>query len=99
MTVRLILAIAALSWALLLASVGFFIYDGAQRDTAIERQGRAHCAVLSVLLGNRADRDETIKLFDPIRRENPKQFDKLVKKAERGDKRLEQVQGDLACSI
>ena len=96
---RTILVIAALSWALLLASVAFFIYDGAQRDTNIEKQGRANCVVLSVLLGNRADRDETIKLFDPIRRENPKQFDRLVRRAERGDKRLKRVQGDLACDL
>lgn len=63
------------------------------------RQAHANCVVVSVLLTNRADRDATLKLFEPIRRENPAQFDKLVKRAEEGDKRLARVQGDLACAV
>lgn len=66
---------------------------------ATARAVRANCTVVSVLLGNRADRDQTIKLFDPIRRQNPEQFDKLVRRAEEGDKRLAAVQGDLACDV
>lgn len=77
---------------------------GRQADTeaavkATARAVRANCTVVSVLLGNRADRDQTIKLFDPIRRQNPEQFDKLVRRAEEGDKRLAAVQGDLACDV
>lgn len=66
---------------------------------ATARQAHANCVVVSVLLMNRSDRDATIKLFDPIRRENPAQFDALVKRAEAGDKRLARVQGDLACKV
>lgn len=66
---------------------------------ATAKQAHANCVVLSVLLTNRSDRDATIKLFDPIRRENPAQFDALVKRAEDGDKRLARVQGDLACRV
>lgn len=71
----------------------------ARAAQATARAVQANCVVISVLLSNRADRDKTIKLFEPIRRENPEQFDALVKKAEDGDKRLAQVQGDLACLV
>lgn len=66
---------------------------------ATARQAHANCVVVAVLLMNRADRDASIKLFDPIRRENPAQFDALVKRAEQGDERLAGVQGDLACKV
>ena len=92
MSVRLVLLLAAASWLLLLASVGFFLFQGARAD-------KANCEVIAVLLDNRADRDKTVKLFDPIRRQNPAQFDKLVKRAEAGDRRLKRVQGDLACDL
>lgn len=71
----------------------------ALRQADIQKAVRANCDVLSVLLINRADRDETLKLFEPIRQQNPEQFDKLVKRAEDGDKRLVAVQGDLACDV
>lgn len=70
---------------------------GRQADT--EKAVQANCTVVSVLLQNRADRKQTTKLFAPIRRQNPKQFDALVRKAEAGDRRLQRVQGDLACNV
>lgn len=105
------LVIAGVSWGLLIASVGFFVYQGAERDTsqrrdsdaivanqrAIQKQVEANCKVVAVLLDNRADRDKTVKLFDSIRQKNPKLFDRLVKRAEAGDQRLKEVRGDLAC--
>lgn len=59
----------------------------------------ANCTVVSVLLSNRSDRSKTVKLFDSIRSEDPALFDKLVRRAEKGDERLAAVQDDLACKV
>lgn len=86
---------AAFVWSQVSAAGRQADTEKAVADTA--KAVKANCEVVSVLLSNRPDRDEAIKLFDPIRRENPAQFDKLVKRAEDGDRRLAVVQGDLAC--
>lgn len=99
------------NWSILLLAIAAVVFVGTQwrigdrqvevekAQADIQRAVQANCVVVSVLLINRADRDEAIKLFEPIRRQNPEQFDKLVKRAEKGDKRLDQVQDDLACKI
>lgn len=92
---RLLLTLAVLTS--ILASVGTF--TGVYSMLTMRHQVKANCEVLSILLINRADRDKTLKLFEPIRRENPEQFDKLVKRAEDGDRRLAAVQGDLSCDV
>ena len=48
---RALLVIAALSWALLLASVAFFIWSGVEADDAI-RQGTADAAKAGCLENN-----------------------------------------------
>lgn len=92
--------IIALTVSLLSTGISTYLWvnsigDGHERGVQIN----ANCEVLSILLLNRADRDETLKLFEPIRRQNPAQFDKLVRRAEKGDARLAKVQGDLACDV
>ncbi len=59
----------------------------------------AQCTVLAVLLSERADRDDSVKLFGSLRRENPKQFDALIRRAEAGDIRLAGAVDDLDCAI
>lgn len=92
---RLLLTLAVLTS--ILASVGTF--TGVYSMLTMGKQVTANCEVLSILLLNRADRDKTLELFEPIRRENPAQFDKLVKRAEEGDRRLAGVQEDLSCDV
>lgn len=92
---RLLLCLAILTS--ILASAGTF--TGVYAILKISGQVNANCEVLSVLLTTRADRDKSIELFQPIRKQNPKQFDALVKRAEDGDARLRTVQGKLACDV
>lgn len=92
---RLLLALAILTS--LLASIGTF--SGVYAVLKLGKQVNANCEVLSVLVVNRADRKQSVELFAPIRRQNPEQFDRLVRRAEKGDKRLRRVQGDLACDV
>lgn len=68
-------------------------------DAKLARAIKGNCIVVSVLLENRADRDATVKLFAPIRNQNPEQFDKLIKRAEKGDTRLAKAVPLLSCNV
>lgn len=70
---------------------------GHQRDQNIEKNVHANCTVLDVLIDARADRDETVRLFASIRKENPPLFDKLVARAEAGDAKLAAARADQNC--
>jgi hypothetical protein len=74
---------------------------GWQRDQASDLRSsvEGNCDVLGVLLENRADRDQTAKLFAPIREQNPEQFDKLIERAEKGDERLVAAAPKLSCKL
>jgi hypothetical protein len=97
---------ASLAIALLLGILGFgvalgtirwVISEGKDRQEEQAKTNRALCEVIAVQLSTRADRKQTIKLFESIRNENPALFDKLVKRAARGDRRIARVREDLPC--
>ncbi len=87
-------------WLIVVTGFVFWALAGVEgQSNELEHSIGANCTLLSVLLENRADRDTTVKLFAPIRRQNPKQFDALVERAKKGDVRLLAVAPDLSCKI
>jgi hypothetical protein len=89
--------IGAVVFLVLVCAVG--LYKVRSESGRLSGAIHANCTVLTVMLENRADRDTTEKLFAPIRAQNPEQFDRLVDRAERGDRKLVKVAPDLSCEI
>lgn len=96
----------SLAIALLVGIVGFAVALGAirwaagesqNRDTRQEKTDRALCEIIAVQLSTRANRKETVKLFSSIREQDPPLFDKLVRRAAKGDRRIARAKKDLPC--